>query len=547
LDNAGTAGNFGNGLSAAPHNAQLTTSTINLANDPNVVLQFEQYYRRFAGPGGSQAVTGTYIEFSTDGGTTFGNRIAVNSNIAVNAATANPNQVKLNVSSIIGGQSNVKIRFIFDGDYYVWMVDDIEIVEVPSHELQFTAFSGAPAHDILFRNLTGSNPKYGHMSKKQCRDIYFDANAYNFGNSTQTNVRLEIDILDATNNVVFTTTTPSAPSLITGDTLSFATLTTSTPWQTCNAPEGEYRVIYKMASDSIPAAAGSIQPIDTFVVRITDSINALNFGDVISNTIGTNTNFGEDAVQFASSFELTNSERAFGSWAWVSVNSVPGALINVYVYDSTGFAFATGFPNPPLIVVSHTLTQADIDARRIQFDFTDANGVPLYLSTGGYYIGYEFFSNTSATPVFIGNNATFPQPGRSSIFYITRAGVTPSWITGFNNSNTFTAPIIRMITCPEAQAAACMTISVDEVKVNEAINVYPNPTSGLLNLEFDNAKGGYNATLVNTNGQVVYSKGFHASVNHVETFDFTSMAAGLYMLQVRSDDGRMSTYKVNIQ
>ena len=544
MDNAGIAGNFGNGVAASPHIGYLTTSTINLVGQPNVSLAFQQYYRRFAGPGAVQTVPATYVEFSTDGGTTWGNRQTLNTGIAVNAATPNGQRLELDVSAFIGNAANARIRFIFDGDYYIWMLDDIEITDIPAHSLKFTAWRGAPARDIIYRG-PGENARYGHMTVKQCRNVFFDANIYNFGLQSQSNVRLEIDILDASGAVVFNTSSADT-TLARGDTASYNVLTTTTPWSACTL--GEYRVVYKTRSANIPTVTGSLMDTDTVIIRVTDSIMAQNFGDVIANTIGTNTNFGLDGVGFAPRIDLMNDERAFGSWAWLSTATRAGALVNVYVYDTTGLDLITGFPTQPKVFATKTITAADSAARFISFDFTDQNGVPIYLDNGGYYVFYEFFSSNGANPIFIGNDATFDQPGLASIFYFTRPGETPRWFSGFTNSSTFVSPIIRLITCPATAAATCMALSLDEISVEENISIFPNPTNGILNLRFDtyNFKN-YDVKLVNMNGQVVFNKEIGAAANAVETLDFTGMAAGLYMLNITSNDGKVNTYKVNIQ
>ncbi|MCH8555726.1 MAG: T9SS type A sorting domain-containing protein [Schleiferiaceae bacterium] len=544
LDNNGVSGGFGSGISPSPHVGNLTTDTIDLSGSNDVVLEFHQYYRKFGGPGGDQALTATYVEFSTDGGTTFGNRIALNTSLSTNENTPNSTFVQLDVSNIIGGQSQAKVRFIFDGDYYEWMLDDIAIREKPEHQLTFTTWRGAPAHDVIYRDQTNSNGKYGHITVKQCRDIFFDANIFNFGASNQTGVALEIEVLDAANNVVFTTTTPTA-NVNSTDSVGFDVLTTTVPWNACT--QGEFRVVYKGISDSIPSAAGSFMPVDTFVVRVTDSINALYFGNSINNIIGTNTNFGEDAVAFAARFDLVEDERAFGTWAWLSgANSTTGGLVNVYVYDTTGFTFATGFPTNPIIVKTHTITQTDLNNGFLSFDFRDANGVPLFLKEGGYAVVYELFSNGGANPIFLGNNAVFPQNGSSSIFFITRAGLTPSWITGFVDSRAFVSPIIQLITCPDD--ATCMSISAEELKINAGINVFPNPNNGVVNIEFEMERAlQIEATISSINGAKVFAEGFTAHSGQPKQLDITHLPAGMYILRLQSESGNVNTYKITKQ
>lgn len=543
MDNAGIQGNFGNGVGPSPHIGYLTTGNINLVGQPNVSLAFQQYYRRFAGPGAVQTVPATYVEFSTDGGTTWGNRQTLNTGVAVNAATPNGQRLELDVSSFIGNAANARIRFIFDGDYYIWMLDDIELTDIPNHSLKLTTWRGAPRRDVIYRDFTNENARYGNMTVKQCRNVFFDANIYNFGLQAQNNVRLEIDVLDASGAVVFNTSTADT-TLGRGDTASYNVLTTSTPWSACTL--GEYRVVYKTRSANVPTVTGSLMETDTVLITVTDSVMSQDFG-IISNTIGTNATFGLDGCLFGVRFDLTNDERGFGTWAWLSTLTRAGGTLTAYVWDTAAWTPAsTGLPSSaPIAFATKTITTADSAARFVRIDFTDQNGVPIYLQNGGYYLFYEMASNNGVNPILIGNDATFDQPGWSSVFF--RPG-DPQWYARFTNSTTITSPLMRMITCPASAAAACMALSLEELNVEENISIFPNPTNGILNLRFDtyNYKN-YTVKLVNVNGQVVFNQEIGAAANAVETLDFTGMATGLYMLNITSNDGKVNTYKVNIQ
>ena len=127
LDNNGVTGAIGTGTAPSPHLAHLITETFNLSGETNVSLSFTQYYRCFAGPGGNQAVPATYVDFSIDGGATFPYSIIYNASIPVNNSTNDDDVVSSDVSVWLAGQSQVQIRFRFDGDYYFWMLDDIEL------------------------------------------------------------------------------------------------------------------------------------------------------------------------------------------------------------------------------------------------------------------------------------------------------------------------------------------------------------------------------------------------------------------------------------
>ena len=167
LDNNGIAGNFcGTGaLACAPHYSTLTTSSINLQQNSNLELRFNQYYRRYLGPGGVQSVPATYLDISTNGGQTWTNSITLNSNISVNSFTARNSIISVDISQYVGNQNNVKLRFRFDGDYYFWQIDDVEIVSVPKFRLSPEPIVGkvdGKSSSFSFSQSNECNAKFPH-------------------------------------------------------------------------------------------------------------------------------------------------------------------------------------------------------------------------------------------------------------------------------------------------------------------------------------------------------------------------------------------------
>jgi hypothetical protein len=103
------------------------TEPINLSGADNVTLQFLQVSRNFA--------TEYFVEFSLDDGASW-IPVQVNTELAVNTNTANPELFAVNVSDVIGGQSDVRMRFNYQADWgWFWAIDDVEIIESPDFEL----------------------------------------------------------------------------------------------------------------------------------------------------------------------------------------------------------------------------------------------------------------------------------------------------------------------------------------------------------------------------------------------------------------------------
>ncbi|MEY2971694.1 MAG: hypothetical protein RL738_535 [Bacteroidota bacterium] len=539
LDNAGTAGNFcaASGiavLACAPHMAHLETSMIDLTQYTAADLIFTQYYRRFAGPGGVQSVPATYLDFSTDGGTTWFGNITLNANIAVNSATPANDVVVVNVGSYIGGQDSVKIRFRFDGDYYFWQIDDIQINSTPKHRMAFTDNNGAPAQDIVF-GAGQDGARQGHQTLKQARPVAFDANVYNSGTMAQNNVKLQMKIFTNA-GVVQTINSPVISSLPAGDTASWNDLNTYASAWTPSA-EGVYGFTYNVMSDS------TVVTSDTLALAVTDSTMSLDFGSW-DNSIGASTStYHGDGFQTANRIDLVDDELLFGAKVYVSSNTVAGGILELGVYDSSAFG-TNGFdPNKLVAYGQHVVTAADVAQGFVRYDFTDpttGRGVELDLADGAFFFNVTQYDNQGANYLAIRNDQTFGKLAGSGYFYLPNAP-TPGWYSGYSNSLAFNNIWVRSIYCPASSAASCM-LSVDENPLAE-LALAPNPATDYVNVSFGMLTGQYQVEVLDLTGKVVKSELVRAGAN-VPVF-VGNLDRGLYMVRV-AKGADVKTFKVSL-
>jgi hypothetical protein len=108
--------NYGGGDEA--ENNDLISDTIDCSANSFVVLSFEHYFRSGYGGSGAVLVTG-------DNGTTW-------DTIAQYGAesTANAEAASFNITDIAAGQSQVIVKFHWEGDYsWYWAIDDFAIIE----------------------------------------------------------------------------------------------------------------------------------------------------------------------------------------------------------------------------------------------------------------------------------------------------------------------------------------------------------------------------------------------------------------------------------
>lgn len=531
LDNNGVAGGFGTGVAPAPHIGILETGVIDLSNEPNVELKFETYLRRFS--------VRYYIAFSTDSGATFTDTIEAfpPADVPVNSESGNGVEATFNVSNIIGNEDGVVIQFIFDGitgnpgangdSYYFWMIDDIEIRQVPDNELRFTSYNGAPPQDLIYRDTISDEGPYGIMHEDQIMPMRFDGNIFNYGNNAQTNVSLEVEILDESGAVVSTLSTPACANLAQGDTCTWQTLTTG--WWTPSGP-GEYRLVFKALSDSISSANATAA--DTIRQYVSESMFGMD-RNILSNVTSSN------LLAVAARYPMVNEDpdSANGSiyidgvQTYISTTADSTADIEIAIYDTAGF------PNSsPTLVASSVFTLSGADLGTVKtFDMRN-NGQPLMLPKGTYFIQASFFPNATDGVVRIGNDASFDAGGTSLMLY--NDG---NWYGGFSNSNSYESPWLRVMIHNDTASSG---VGLKDIGKN-SFSVYPNPVVGISYLEFEMG-GEYDITLYNMMGNAIKRTQARVNGNEKLPLNYYDLPAGVYLLNVQGE-GVNKTLRLTVQ
>ncbi|MCC5918288.1 MAG: T9SS type A sorting domain-containing protein [Cryomorphaceae bacterium] len=435
LDNGGVQGAFGQGSAPAPHTGRLTTGTIDLSGHQHVKLEFHYFARKF---------TGRFsVAISINNGQNYNDTVYFGTSLGVNESSPTNAKAEFDISSIAGGQAQVKLRFIFDGTiangnnygYYFCMIDDIKITELPAHQLvPFTDDDGI-TFDVW--NDDRTEKRHGYVSERQSRGYKFGANVYNFGGADQNNARLEVDIYQ---NNTFVQTVMSNPAgiLASGDSLTVAQTATNTfvPTQS-----GVYTAAYRIVSDSIPPADAQV---DTLVFVVHENQIGQHF-PYSSNTIGSPQLSETGAV--SSQFEIINREVAFGAIAGIANNTTAGGQIIFKLTQNTPQSTL-----PPLATDTVTITAAHISAGIVVANF---GPTPPVLNAGNYYIIAEMNAGTSTINFM--NDARVWAPPLANLMYL--VGTQTGWFTGYANSRQFNVPHLRLIGCGDTTGGPCDNIA----------------------------------------------------------------------------------------
>ncbi len=202
-----TVENFGTGQAPGPHLSYLTTASIDLTGFPNAVLEFEQYIRYYLG--------NTRVEISIANGPW---EVLYTNILEQGITTANTQIVRMPLPATAGNQSNVKLRFIYDGLYYFWQIDDVRILQGFANDLIIENSSygdfdlNNPDHTTGFEMM-----EYTQYPSAFAPLLHLKSNVFNFGTNTQTNVALNARLIDDNSGVLlFESNSPTLANLTPG-------------------------------------------------------------------------------------------------------------------------------------------------------------------------------------------------------------------------------------------------------------------------------------------------------------------------------------------
>jgi len=193
-DNIGPCGNLGAGPAPGPHYAYLTTESIDLSAYDKVGVLFTQYYKNWS--------SSTELQVSVNGGPWD----TVISNVfSENQATELGQVERKNITEYVGGQSDVRLRFAFEGNYYFWMIDDIILFELDDNNLvvESSTFGNFNPLDAALASEM-EKLEYSQYPDEMPPNLFFKTQVSNLGAESQHEVKFEVTITnDETLEVIY--------------------------------------------------------------------------------------------------------------------------------------------------------------------------------------------------------------------------------------------------------------------------------------------------------------------------------------------------------
>ena len=480
LDNGGTAGAFGQGPAATPHNGELLSPVIDLSTYPEVIMQMNVKYRRFVGD--------LFVVFD-DGSGNWLDSVQVFGE-ALGTPTNSPHTddvVSVYVSNYIGGISTARFKLFFDGTtthgnpngsgYYYAQVDDILLIEAPDNDLVMD-------QQYIHTSVDTGNKRYYTeipYNHSVLDTVFFGGDVTNLGTATQQNTRVNTYITEPNGNIALRAS--QAVNLTAGSSDSL----TATSGYTFNAGLGTYNVAFTAESDStddVPA-----DNVIDWTTIVSDTVYARD-RDAAGGTgrwYGAGTNY-----EIGNLYTIRTTDTVTSiSVRWMSLTAV-GSVVSLNVYDGS-------LTTPVVSRQFISLTANDID-QWATFDITDTE-----LTPGDYIVTYETFSDSVLWAFDIDDPQADPQtvfvdPDNSGTWFFTSSlPMIRMNLKGFNcPSLGLTASNVNPSACGGADGTA--TISVGGSNCATCNYDWGDTAAVGLSTRNDLAAGSYNVTVFDATG-----------------------------------------------
>lgn len=570
----------GLGNDGEEEDADLITPSIDCSSLSTVILEFQHYFE--SGFGGE-----IWVQVSGDGGANW-------TTVLYNATTttaSNPTIFSENISSIAAGQSDVKVKFNWYGDYsWYWMFDDVVVYE-----------PAVLQPDITFTKFRVSD--YTAIPLQLATELVIKATIKNVGVADASNVVLNYEIKDFGNTSLDAGTSDPIATIAAGEEVEVEIMTGYT---------------YNSTDINI------LNTIATLTLDETES-NANNntkeqkifFGDstyardktILTSTVNSLAGYTADAseILFGQIYELThddtltsisaivrpagggaspaaNDTTRFVIYDYDDIDSIPNVEIGrskLYTFATTVTAFRTinsQIDGGPMVLPAGKYfigIREILGARAICLTTADSLYTPgqsLLRWTDGTW--YDYAATGSAHALII--RPQFGNPcGRmagtatatAADTNTTNTGAVSVTVTGGNTSTAYTyswlnaggdevstsatvsglpagvytVTITDGIGCELVKTATVNSITTGIAKVAKAngVSVYPNPANNVINISASDIKA-TNISLINSVGQEVFS-----TSNANTTINVADFAEGSYIVKIRTENN-VIIEKVNI-
>jgi hypothetical protein len=490
---------FGTGPAPGPHYATLETPSIDLSAVTYAAFEMDQYVRFY------QGVTSIQMSVNQSNWSTF-----YSNTLNTGASTDNPTHLRIPIPAA-ANQSDVRFRFVYDGLYYFWQIDDVRVIEVAANDLALEE-----VHFGDFDLLNAANPtgyewmEYSQYPKTQAPLLKLWSMTQNKGGLAQTGCGLDARIYNTqTNSLVQAVTQPVTFTVPVAQTTELRAGAYQMPLDT-----GNFKIIYRAfqtENEDVPE-----DNIDSSFFRISPCVMARDNGALTSIYMGS------DAVN-NQPFEIGNimlptaeMKAAAITVGWSQASPVSNGQVRGRVHQ---FVFndsitTTLIGETPWIDMDMSTANADGENKFQVLNFTDT--VVLNAQTP-YWITIE--TNNAPNEVYVGMS------GESEMF--------TSWI--FSQGYHYylsKKPMIRIQSCMDTITHQPQdTTWIQDFDWANSLFLYPNPSQESFSIMNMQGMSIQEVNIYNEFGQKV-----KLIIQPSGTIDISDLARGVYFVELKANN-----------
>jgi hypothetical protein len=505
-----------------------TASPINLSSNENLVLQFETFHFNF------QSKCYVVISSTNEDWPDLNPNFDAETDERVyelfegvetyEGVRKNPTLTRLNISKIAGGEENIWVRFHWTGKAYSWLLDDVAINEQPNNDIVLN--TGFISSDGL---------EYGRIPVTQQKVEYLlRGEVFNFGSEDQTDVQMNMKVLDSNNNEMFGTIVSS--DLIKKD----STYLLQNIVRDFNPLEPDNYKLDFTVSSGMDKEGGANFTNNQYkrnfqITKDLYSLDGIGIYEIafLKNEYGTSRfQNNSDGLVLMTLYNITEPTKISGLEVGIAEGSKENAEISPFILTLDAVYNKTFYDR---IVESETpvkLSQEIVNETDITKRFVFAPLPSTILQPGTYFACVELFSNNNQNDVFVLDDITIAQDFNASMIYLPN---NPDQLTSagaYSNGNAFA---IRL-------GLEEYFVGTEE-KTPLDFSIFPNPSNGLFTINYPGNET-YKVEIINILGEVLSVRNVKETLN--ETIDMTNYNPGLYF--VKTSNGKAeSTKKVIIK
>jgi hypothetical protein len=495
-----TALYFGSGLAPGPHNASITTGSINLSGHPNVALQFEQYARYYSGE--------TSVEISINGGAW--NTLYTN-NFDQGLTTENTLFVRVPLPAEAGNSSDVRLKFVYNGLYYFWQIDDLEIIDIFANDVLTEQATYGDFDNLDPTHVTGFEyMEYDQYPVDFAPELFFQGEVFNFGTNNQSNVSLSATLThDETSTQLYSGTSVDSLILNSGISAPFEIGTFQMP-----TTIGHYTIDF--TSNQTETDNNLTNNTQSRSFEITPVTYARDKGDLNAVFIPAD-NYLNSTYDMGCVYLLPAGDFVESIGVALAVGTTTPSSVYATIFS---FSLDTGIGNAIASTIDYPVTPEDINGygeeniKILEFEN------PVYLSQGAYLVTVG--SPEGPGSVYIGLSGyseeltAWVQFNQTDLFYLTRI------------------PMVRMNFGPY--------VGTEEYDFENDFSMFPNPANQQTTFQFP-SKEAKTISVFGMNGSLIEE--FQVSENTPNfNLNVAAYSAGLYRVIVRSGGKINSTHLV---